>query len=528
MLHFAKWKISLIIAICLLAAYVSLPNFFAKNAESELLPDTRFNLGLDLQGGSYLLLEIDFQAYLREQIDNLRNDVRGAFRGKTINEKRIRYTGGITLTKEGIQLVLTDSSQVDGVIDLIEDISDDIEATADGNQIRAVYTELALDQMRKNVIEQSIEIVRRRVDETGTREPDIQRQGDDRILLQVPGLQDPEHLKRLLGKTAKLSFHLLDETAPFPDNGRSPVPPGSMRLKGYQYESAPNSNTGSYVIKRRVMLTGELLVDARATFSQGQPVVSFRFNNLGAKKFGDITRDNVGKPFAIVLDGQVISAPVIREPILGGSGQISGSFTTQEANDLALLLRAGALPAPLHILEERTVGPSLGADSIAAGQKAIIAGIIIVIVFMLLSFGLFGVFSNLALAMNMILIIAVLSLFGATLTLPGIAGIVLTMGMAVDANVLIFERIKEEARNGKTPFAAIDHGFRQAFKTILDSNITTLIAAILLYNFGSGPIKGFAVTLSVGIVTSMFSAILLTRLMVVTWLKKTKPQAIPL
>lgn len=522
MLHFSTWKVTFVLIICLLGIYLSIPSVFPKVQGSQFFADKNTNLGLDLQGGSYLLLEVGLDEYVNDQINNLRSDIRASFRGQLINGQRIRYSGGITVVDQKVRFTLVDPTTADEVTALIRDITPDIEMVNDSGTIIAGYSEQFLEEMRLNVMQQSIEIVRRRVDETGTREPDIQRQGDDRILLQVPGLQDPGQLKRLLGKTAKMTFHLLDNSRPYPDNSKSPVPAGSQRLKEDKGEN-------HFVIKKQIMIHGDLLIDARPGFSQaGQPVVNIRFNNQGAKKFADITKENVGKPFAIVLDNRIVTAPNINEPILGGQAQISGSFTTQEANDLAILLRAGALPAPLDIIEERTVGPSLGADSIEAGKKAVTLAIILVVVLMVLFYGLFGIFSDVALSLNLVLIIAVISLFEATLTLPGIAGIVLTMGMAVDANVLIFERIKEEMANGKTPYAAVDNGFSRAFKTILDSNITTLIAATLLYAFGSGPVKGFAVTLSVGIMCSMFSAILLTRLMVVIWLKRKRPSVLPI
>jgi len=522
MLNFSPFKIAAILLICLLAVIFSLPTFLGDKAESiGILPDKKVNLGLDLRGGSYLLLEVDFNEYLKEQLDNLKNDIRDSFRGKQVNGERIGYTGGINVVGDKVQFNLTNPAITSDVVQIIREISPEISIDTNERTIMVSYDDKAIDKMQKNVLAQSIEIVRRRVDETGTREPDIQRQGENRILLQVPGLDNPEHLKSLLGKTAKLTFHLLNDAFPYPDTTRKPTPPGTVRL--YSQDGT------AYAIKQQVIISGDMLVNASPGVNQyGQAVVNIRFNNIGAKKFADITKKNVGKPFAIVLDGKVITAPVIRTAILGGTAEISGSFTTQSASDMALLLRAGALPAPLDIVEERTVGPSLGADSIAAGKSAVLVSIILVIIFMLASYGLFGLFSNIALLINIIMIIAVISVFGATLTLPGIAGIVLTMGMAVDANVLIFERIREEVRLGKSPFAAVDNGFSQAFKTILDSNITTLIAALLLYIFGSGPIKGFAVTLSVGISSSMFSAILLTRLMVVSWLKRKRPSTIPL
>jgi protein-export membrane protein SecD len=517
MLDFPTWKKILVGIICSVALFLALPNFLPKDWMED---NARVNLGLDLRGGSYLLLEVDFNTYLKEQLQSIVEEARGVLR-----KERIGYRG-LGVRSGQVSLSLRDLTQKDKAEELLRGISRDlIVGIDDSGQIALSYREQAVKTMQKNVINQSIEIVRRRVDETGTREPIIQRQGNSRILLQVPGLQDPEQLKRLLGQTAKMTFHLMDPNNPFPVEKIAP-PPGTELLKGDEAEDPTGKNY--YLIKKRVVLSGDLLVDSRATFNNGRPVVSFRFNNIGGRKFADITRNNTGKPFAIVLDGKVVSAPYIDEPILGGSGIIRGQFTAQKVQDLSLLLRAGALPAPLNIIEERTVGPSLGQDSINAGIKASALGVVLVILFMFLYYGLFGVFANIALMINMVLIIACLSLFQATLTLPGIAGIILTMGMAVDSNVLIFERIKEEIDVGRTPYAAIDHGFGQAFKTIIDSNITTLIATFLLFAYGSGPVKGFAVTLSIGIICSMFSAILLTRVMVITWLHKKKPSKLPI
>ena len=372
---------------------------------------------------------------------------------------------------------------------------------------------------------QSLEIVRRRIDEVGTREPTIQRQGENRILVQVPGEKDPESIKRLLGQTARLTFHLVDLDTSVEQALAGNLPPGSELLPSD--EGDRTGGAGQYVVRKRVEVSGESLVDAQPTYYQNQPVVSFRFDSVGGRKFGNITRDHVGELLAIVLDGRVISAPRIDEPILGGSGIIRGSFTVQEANELAVLLRAGALPAPLEIVEERTVGPDLGADSIEAGKVASVIGFVLVVLAMGLYYGLFGVFAGIALVVNLILIIAALSVLQATLTLPGIAGIVLTMGMAVDANVLIFERIREEVRVGRPPMSAIDAGYREAMRTIIDANLTTLIAAVLLYAFGSGPVRGFAVTLGIGIITSMFTAITFTRLLMATWFRRTRPAMLP-
>jgi preprotein translocase subunit SecD len=393
---------------------------------------------------------------------------------------------------------------------------------AGGGVIRLTVTGAGITQRIRQAVDQSIEIVRRRVDELGTVEPAIQRQGDDRILVQVPGLQDPSRLKALLGKTAKLAFRLVDLQMTPQQALEGRAPPDSEIL--YSREKQP------YLIERRVMVSGEDLVDAQPAFDQRthEPVVNFRFNNAGGRRFASVTQENVGKPFAIILDNEVISAPVIREPILGGSGQISGQFTVQQANDLAILLRAGALPAPLTIIEERTVGPGLGQDSINAGINAAYFGAALVIVFMILTYGLFGLFANLAVLVNVGMILGILSFIGATLTLPGIAGIVLTVGIAVDSNVLIYERIREELRSGRSAIMAIDAGFSRALATILDSNITTFIAAAVLFFIGTGPVRGFAVTLGVGILTTLFTAFTLTRLIVASWVRWWRPQTVPI
>lgn len=518
MLHFPRWKVFLILSGCILAMLLALPNLekVRQSPIAEWLPAKQVNLGLDLRGGSYLLLEVDFQSYLMEQLQALVDDVRLSLR-----KERIGYVG-LRATNGHVSFQLRSLNDSDKIRPLIRDISRDItvSTTSDTGFILA-YNEDSIDKMQRSVIEQSIEIVRRRVDETGTTEPIIQQQGSDRILLQVPGLQNPESLKRLLGQTAKMTFHLVDESVSAANVVNKKAPPGSM------YVPHEDTTSQGVIVKRRAMLTGDLLIDAHPDFDENrQPAVAFRFNTKGGRIFADITKNHIGQRFAIILDNKVLTAPVIRTPILSGSGIITGNFTVQSAADLSLLLRAGALPAPLEILEERTVGPSLGSDSIEAGKIAVIIGTILVMLFMLLTYGLFGLFSNIALIINFIILVAALSTLQATLTLPGIAGIVLTLGMAVDANVLIFERIREETNNGRTPFSAVDYGFKQAFKTIIDSNLTTLIAALLLYMFGSGPVKGFAVTLSIGIIASMFSAILLTRLMVVLWLKRKRPAAL--
>tara|TARA_B100000315_G_C14592033_1_gene596428 strand:+ start:4610 stop:6190 length:1581 start_codon:yes stop_codon:yes gene_type:complete len=526
MVHFSKWKISIILGIVILGLAFAAPNLLDRTTAESLpswLPHEQVNLGLDLQGGSHLLLEVEVNSVVRERLEGMVDGIRVALR-----KDRIRYTGlgqrGTTVT-----FMVRKSTELEKARKLAEGVESNLEVLAEGNRVTVNFTEQALRDIKNAAINQSIEIVRRRIDETGTREPTIQRQGQDRILVQLPGVDDPERVKRLLGRTAKMSFHLLDHKGSMAEAMQGRIPPGSMLLPASQ-ATADRGQAQRYLVRKRVSVGGDRLIDSQPSFDSrtGEPIVNFRFDTLGGKKFADVTRANVNRPFAVVLDGKVITAPVIREPILGGSGQISGNFTIAEAQDLALLLRAGALPAPLTILEERSVGPGLGADSIAAGKVASIIGLILVVIFMVITYGVFGVFADVALMVNMVLILGGLSLLQATLTLPGIAGIVLTIGMAVDANVLVFERIREEVRAGRTPISAIDAGYSRAITTIIDANLTTLIAALILFYFGSGPVRGFAVTLSIGIVTSMFTAIMLTRLLVVTWIRSRRVTEVPI
>jgi protein-export membrane protein SecD len=519
MIQVPKWQIVVVVAVVLLGLAFAAPNVFDRKQLEDLpdwVPSEQVNLGLDLRGGSYLLLEVDLEAVIEEQLEGLVDGIRTGLR-----EARIGYSD-LGVMERSATFTLRDPSKIEEARDIVRNQANGLLVDADGDTGRVVvsFTDQALQERTNNVLSQSIEIVRRRIDETGTREPSIQRQGDDRILVQLPGVDDPERIKDLLGQTAKLTFRMVEEGV---QPGADRIPPGAEVIPSD--EAAPDGEpVERFVVRKRVMVSGDTLVDAQATVQQGQPVVRFRFDSVGARRFGEATQRNVGRPFAIVLDGKVISAPVIREPILGGEGIISGNFTFESANDLAILLRAGALPAPLNILEERTVGPGLGADSIRAGETAAVLGLIFVIIFMAVIYGVFGVLANVALICNLVMLLGALSALQATLTLPGIAGIVLTLGMAVDANVLIFERIREEIRNGRSPVTGIDAGYRRAMTTIIDSNLTTLIAAIILFQFGSGPIKGFAVTLAIGLVTSMFTAIMVTRLLVIAWLRRGKPQ----
>jgi preprotein translocase subunit SecD len=523
MLQFSAFKKTLVIMICLLGVLYASPNLIRSDFSSDLpafAPGKKVSLGLDLQGGSYLLLQVDLDVVISEYLESITSSVRQQLRKSKIGYK------GLGTSRSSVVLKIRNKEDFEDAKELLRGIDqgNDVGMDSSGN-IRISPSEKTLKDRKSAALQQSIEIVRRRIDETGVREPTIQRQGGSRILVQLPGVDDPERVKALLGQTAKMVFRLVDMTTSASEAMAGRVPPGSELLEAALVEAG---DPKAYLIKKRVMVSGEHLIDAQATFQDGQPVVSFRFDTSGAKRFGKVTTDNVNRPFAIVLDNEVISAPVIREPILGGTGIISGNFTVASANDLALLLRAGALPAPLTVLEERSVGPGLGVDSIAAGKLASLIGICLVIGFMVLSYGLFGIFANIALFFNVTLIVGALSVLQATLTLPGIAGIVLTIGMAVDANVLIFERIREEVALGRTPISAIDAGYKRALTTIIDSNLTTLFAALCLYSFGSGPIKGFSVTLAIGIVTSMFTAIMLTRLLIVVWLRKRKPDLIPI
>lgn len=538
MLHFARWKIATLLLTVLAGFVFAAPNLFPERTLAGLpdwVPSDRINLGLDLQGGSHLLLEVDVASVERERLEALTEETRAALRKERIGYRKLGVQDGAMTVR------IRDDEKLAQAQTLIAELGaagigtnalnllggSGQEFTVENPEaglLRVRLTPQALDSMHSAAVQQSIEIVRRRIDELGTREPTIQRQGGDRILVQVPGLDDPQRLKELLGKTAKLAFRLVDLSVSTAEAQQGRVPAGSELL--------PSEEAGAtaYVVRKKVMVSGENLVDAQpSTDSQtNEPVVLFRFDAAGGKRFADVTKENVGRPFAIVLDGKVVSAPVIRTAILGGSGQISGNFTFQEANDLAILLRAGALPAPLNIIEERTVGAELGADSVRAGQVAAIIGLVAVLVYIALSYGMFGLFANLALLVNLVLIAGTLSLLQATLTLPGIAGIVLTVGMAVDANVLIFERIREELRNGKSPLNAVDTGYQRAYGTILDANITTFIAAIILFQIGSGPVRGFSVTLAIGILTSVFTAVTLTRLIVVYYLRRKRPSAISL
>ncbi|HEY8264592.1 MAG TPA: protein translocase subunit SecD [Methyloceanibacter sp.] len=540
MLHFQRWKVILVWGIVLVGFLLALPNLFSPSTLAGLpswLPHKQVNLGLDLQGGAHLLYQLEEKEVVEDWLKTVRSDARDALRGA---KPAIGYTDlAQNSATRSVSVKIRNAADFDKALAALKKLSVsvggnvfsnfsgsdlDVEKSGD-NEVTLTITDVGLNQRMGAAIQASIETIRRRVDQLGTTEPIIQREGRNRILVQVPGIQDVERLKNLIGETGKLEFKLVDPSADASQVASSKrVPTGDELVYGEETPPVP------YVLKDEVLLTGQNLVDAQASFDQrtGEPVVTFRFDAAGAKRFGKITQENVGLPFAVLLDNKVITAPRINEPILGGTGQISGNFTVERANDLAVLLRSGALPAKLTPIEERTVGASLGADSIASGKKAALMGLALVVIFMFAAYSLFGLFANLALLINIALIFGVLSLMGATLTLPGIAGIVLTIGIAVDANVLINERIREEIRSGKSPVASIEAGYTRAMATIIDSNVTTLISTLVLFWLGSGAVRGFAVTLTVGIFASLFTAVTVTRMMVAYWLRRWRPTLVPI
>ena len=493
----------------------------------EWLPSFIVNLGLDLRGGAHLLAEVRVEEVYAERMDGYWLSIREALRGEraTLGAfTRVPDTPDTSLTVQ-----MREPSGVERATQIIRNLATpvvsltgvgatDIVVTSRGDRITVTLSDEEIQATNDRTIQQSLEIIRRRVDEVGTREPTIQRQGAQRILIQVPGIGSATELKDLIGTTAKLTFHPVVNFTTDADTN-----PGAGNVIYPDIEA----NGTYYILEDIPVVTGEDLVDAQPAFDQnGSPSVTFRFNPSGARKFGDFTAGNVGSPFAVVLDEEVITAPTIQEAIRGGSGQITGNFSVTESTNLAVLLRAGALPAGMDFLEERTIGPELGQDSIDAGKIACIVAFIMVLVFMALSYGLFGIFANIALIINVALIFGLLSLIGGTLTLPGIAGIVLTIGMAVDANVLIFERIREELKTAKGPARAIELGYEKALSAILDANITTFITALILFIMGSGPVRGFSITLGLGILTSVFTAIYVTRAIIVFWFERKRPKEI--
>ena len=535
MLRYSRAKIAAILLLVLAGFLYAAPSLLSPETRtalreatppfmpSWLIPHQAIVLGLDLQGGSHVLLEVDSAAVLKTQVATLRDDMR-----RILRDEKVALAGGLAVLPRGVSVRISDEAERKRVLPKFRELATPTSALLSGGSknsidlvedpdglITLAITEAGVTEKIRKAIDQAIEVLRRRIDALGTTEPNIQRQGIDRILVQVPGLQDPKRLKEILGTTAQLEFRMVAESS----------------AASAEVEMLPQAeaNQPPLPIEKRVIVQGEDLIDAQPGFDQrnSEPIVNFKFNIRGAQRFGAATTESVGRALAIVLDKKVISAPRIQTAITGGQGQISGRFTVEAANNLAILLRAGALPAPLTIVEERTVGPGLGQDSINAGKIAAYVAAVLVVGFMFVTYGLFGLFANIALIIHVVLIFAMMSLIGTTLTLPGIAGIVLTIGTAVDSNVLIYERIREEARQGRSMIASLDAGFTRAFATIIDSNVTMFIAAAILFFLGSGPVRGFAVTMVFGIVTTVVTAVTMTRMMIALWYTRTRPQKLP-
>ena len=518
MLDFPRWKVWAVSLLCLFGIALAIPSFIPEEQVAKwprFVPSAQINLGLDLAGGSHLLLEGDTSDVAKQRLDQIEDIMRSELRRAKIEAGDMSTAGG------RLTFLVRDPAKVDAVVEIARAQAQPVGlagqrsfdvSVVDSTRVVLAPTQAGLNEALENAMKTAREVVYNRVDPVGTKEVTVIRQGKDRILVQVPGLQDPEGLKALLGKTARLEFKLVDLTAS-PDQvaqGRAPV--GSHVL--------PMAGGGRIAVLRRAMVNGDQLVDAQQTFNENnEPVVSIRFDSRGSKSFGRVTQQNVNKPFAIVLDDVVLSAPTIQEPILGGQANISGSFTVQTATDLAIQLRSGKLPVELKVIEERTVGPDLGRDSIRSAVIAGIVGTIGILLFMFVTYGRFGIYANIALILNVVVILGIMAPF-ATLTLPGIAGFVLTVGAAVDANVIINERIREEHRRGRRVMEAVEHGYNEARTAIFDANITNVIAGLLLYYFGSGPVKGFAVVMMIGIATSVFTAVTVTRMFVSIWLRK--------
>lgn len=531
MMQLSRWKITLVTLVTLLGIWFSLPNLLPKTVLDQygFLPKNGLNLGLDLQGGSHLLLEVDTEALARDKIKNLTEETRDRLRGAGI------AFGSLTAQGDVVSVRINEAGRVDAALTALTPLSNplvnnpsarDVAITKEADQvIHLTYTKEGKAAASSGAVDASIETVRRRVDNLGTREPTIIRQGTNRIVVQAPGESDPEQLKRVIGTTAKLTFQMVDESASPSDVAAGRVPPGSELLPTSDPTLPP-----SMVVKKRVIVSGENLTKAFVDTDQSnRPAIGFRFDGEGARKFGEATSQNIGRPFAIILDGKVVSAPRIISAITGGSGQITGNFTVQEASELVNVLNGGALTAPLNIEEQRVVSAELGADSVAKGQLSTIIAFISVLIFMLLAYGwLFGGISIAALIVNLILIIAGMSVTQATLTLPGIAGLILTLAVAVDANVLIYERMRDEIRAGRNVIGALDAGFSKAMETIIDANLTSLGAAAIMFFFGAGPVRGFAWTLSLGVITSVFSAVMVTQLLLAWWYHARRPKTLPI
>jgi preprotein translocase subunit SecD len=531
MLRLSRWKVILVVLAVLFGVVFTLPNVLPQKTVDSLpgwMPNKKLNLGLDLQGGSSLLLEVDTKALKAERLTNILEDVRNNLGNEKIPYDNLHQQGDAVLVH------VLNAADMDKAFQALAKLSQPIQNTAQrdllvtsqpGQVIQLALSDQAMQAAAAQAVQQSIEKIRRRVDALGTKEPGIFPQGTDRIVVEAAGESDPQRLKDVIGKTAKLTFQMVDDQVSQEDLAAGRIPPDDEVLPD---ESRQNTPT---IVKKRAVVDGNMLTDASQGFSQqsGQPVVDFRFNGVGTQKFGRATGDNVGKRFAIVLDGKIISAPSINTPITGGSGFIEGSFTAESANELALLLRSGALPAKLNTVQQTTVGAELGQDSVQRGELSAAVGFAVIVAFIMLAYGLlFGGIAVVALLVNGLLLLAAMSATGATLTLPGVAGMILSLALAVDASVLIYERMRDESRAGHTILAATDHGMRRALLSIVDANVTTLIAGGIMYYLGAGPVRGFAWTLSVGVFTSVFSAVFVTQVLLGWWLKVAKPKTLPI
>lgn len=529
MLQLSRWKIFLVAASVIFGLLFTMPNVVPPAVMATMpswLPHDTLALGLDLRGGSYLLMEVDTAALTKERLTNLTEDVRTKLNVAQIGFSNLALNGGV------VSVRITDPNQYDTAFKLLSnrlggqlvgggrDLT--VSKTAD-QAIQISYVPEAAREAAEDAVTRSIETIRKRIDALGAVNPSITRQGANRIVIEAPGESDPERLKAVIGKTAKLTFQMVDTSLSPDDLKAGRIPPDDVVLPSDDhYQEA-------YVVKRRAIVDGGMLTNATASHDEnGNPDIAFAFNGIGAQRFGEATAANVGKPFAIVIDNRVISAPRINGPIPGGSGEITGDFTEQSAHDLALVLKSGALPAPLHMIEQHTVGAELGQDAVRAGQISIIIGASLIFLFIVLAYGLFGGFAAIALAVNGLMIVGVMSLFHATLTLPGVAGLVLTLAVAVDANVLIYERMRDEVRAGRPAMAAADHGFSRALTTIIDANVTTVVAAVIMFNLGAGPVKGFALTLLIGVLTSVFTAVLITQVLIGWWFRAFRAKKLPI
>jgi preprotein translocase subunit SecD len=528
MLDFPRWKVWLISLVIALGVLLSLPSLIAGTPLAgnwpKWLPQYKINLGLDLAGGSHLLLEADARDAMKLRIQSKEDEIATELR----RDPRIEV-GDISTAGGRISFLVRDPTQVDSAVDRMRTLSKPLALTGqrdwdvgviDGNRIVMTPSEAGNKQALKDAMGTARNVVSRRIDPSGTREINVVTEGDDRILVEVPGVEDPEALKKLIGQTARLEFKLVDLSANPQDVQQGRAPPGSQVL--------PMADGSALVaVQRRVIVNGDQLTDAKPSYDQdGRPDISIKFDTAGARRFGRVTRDNVNKPFAIILDDKILSAPNINEPILGGQASISGNFTSQSANDLAVSLASGRLPVKLNVIEERTISAELGADSIHKGVIASIVSVLLVIIFMLVTYGRFGVYATIALIVNAFLILGIMATFNSTLTLPGIAGFILTVGAAVDANVLINERIREEIRRGRRLMDAVETGYREASRAIFDANVTHVISAGIMAYFGSGPVRGFAVVLLIGVVTSVFTAVYFTRMLVALWIRRARPRAL--